>query len=1149
MAWKDSPHISLFTEEGVQFRTVDGDTDDLVPRVQVDAKGTVVEFGEEAYVFAHGLVEAGVSMLTLTATAQLAVRGISVVVDEVDAEAVVATRFRPAGEFQRRRLSAKALRVVGEAITAHGRAVVTDSDVVVVLGSGGREHAIALKLAESTFVGSVLVVPGNGGTATAGGKIKNVPDMSPSDTEAILGLVKKHHPRLVIIGPEQPLADGIVDALERHGVACFGPGREGAMLEASKAWSKAFMERHGIPTPTFRCFTDVEAAVAHTVTVPYEVVVKASGLAGGKGVLLPAGKNEAVAAVRAVMSGQFGSAGAECIVEERLVGEEVTVLAFCDGNTAVCMPGAQDHKRVGEGDTGANTGGMGAYAPAPVLEADPVLKEECFSIVQRTLDALNEEGIMYVGVLYVGLMIVDGKPVVLEYNCRLGDPEAQVLLPLLASDLYEIALHCTKGTLDMASVEWKPAVAATVVCSAPGYPEAYPLGSPISLPANLHTMYPTTIVYHAGTVVDGTALKTAGGRVFAITGVGSSLRSALAASYAVLPELQSGWGRAPTSKPRTMIGFDGMHYRRDIGWRGITAPTRVGILGSTRGTDVSALVAALNTPGGAIYGKAELVVCVSNKPDSGILERARAHGVRVECIQAYKGESRSHYDARLSSILHAHRVDLVLCIGWMRILSKDFTDAWAGCCLNVHPSLLPDFAGGMDVAVHQAVLDAGRSRSGCTVHQVTALVDGGPIVVQKSCEVLSTDTVASLKERVQTLEGEAMVEAVAQFTAGVIGPLASSGWYAMGSGGNGAGDGCGEVAAQGLTYKSAGVNIDAGHALVQKIKPLMQRTRRTGGDTHVGGFGGLFDLAAAGYGAVGELLVASADGVGTKMKIAQECGTHDTVGIDLVAMNTNDIVACGAEPLFFLDYFATGVLDVEVAAKVVAGIAEGCVQSGCALIGGETAEMAGMYSPGVYDLAGVAVGAVRRTNLLPAPDIGPGDLLLGLPSDGIHSNGFSLVRKCVEKSGLKWDAPCPWAHEGTLGMTLLQPTKIYVKALLPLIGKQLIKGAAHITGGGILDNLPRVLPAGVCADVHVVSSGWTLPPVFKWLQSQAQLPQSELLRTFNCGVGMVLVLAAERKDEVVSALVEAGETPMMLGVLREASDPALGVVNIIGTVE
>ncbi len=347
-----------------------------------------------------------------------------------------------------------------------------------------------------------------------------------------------------------------------------------------------------------------------------------------------------------------------------------------------------------------------------------------------------------------------------------------------------------------------------------------------------------------------------------------------------------------------------------------------------------------------------------------------------------------------------------------------------------------------------------------------------------------------------------------------------------------------EPGKNGLTYSDAGVDIDAGNLLVEKIKPHVRSTRRPGADGEIGGFGGLFDLKAAGF--KDPVLVAANDGVGTKLKIAIDANKHDTVGIDLVAMCVNDLVVQGAEPLFFLDYFATGKLDPDQGAAIVGGIAAGCREAGCALIGGETAEMPGMYAGGDYDLAGFAVGAAERGQLLPAGDIAEGDVILGLASSGVHSNGYSLVRKIVSLSGLAWDAPAPFGV-GTLADVLMTPTRIYVKPLLKAIretGK--LKALAHITGGGFPENIPRVLPKHLAAEIDL--SAIQAPAVFSWLAKTGGVAANEMLRTFNCGVGMIVVVAAQDADQVASVLKAEGETVFALGRMVARDEGAAGTI-------
>jgi phosphoribosylformylglycinamidine cyclo-ligase len=337
------------------------------------------------------------------------------------------------------------------------------------------------------------------------------------------------------------------------------------------------------------------------------------------------------------------------------------------------------------------------------------------------------------------------------------------------------------------------------------------------------------------------------------------------------------------------------------------------------------------------------------------------------------------------------------------------------------------------------------------------------------------------------------------------------------------------MADKGLTYAEAGVDIDAGNRMVELIKPLVRATARSGANAEIGGFGGLFDLKGAGFS--DPVLVAATDGVGTKLKIAIETDRHETIGIDLVAMSVNDLVVQGAQPLFFLDYFACGKLLPEMAARVVKGIAEGCLMAGCALIGGETAEMPDLYQPDDYDLAGFAVGAAERGGLLPRPDIVAGDAVLGIASSGLHSNGFSLVRRVVDRSGLTWDARAPFDRARTLGEALLTPTRIYVKSCLAALREtEAVKGLAHITGGGFPDNIPRVLPdgLGVALDLARVP----VPPVFRWLAAAGGIAEPEMLRTFNCGIGLVAVVEAARADAVAAVLAREGETVLRLGTVE-----------------
>ncbi|KAK7866200.1 hypothetical protein R5R35_001415 [Gryllus longicercus] len=781
---------------------------------------------------------------------------------------------------------------------------------VLVIGSGGREHAICWKLSQSPEVQTLFVAPGNAGIAEVN-KVQLVIDLKVNDNDAVVSWCKSHCIDLVVVGPEDPLARGITDTLQKAGLNCFGPGSRGARIEADKNWAKSFMQKHDIPTARWKAFTDAQAAKKFIREAPFRaLVVKASGLAAGKGVIVANNQEEACKAVDDILSNKcFGEAGHTVVVEELLEGEEVSVLAFTDGKTVQPMLPSQDHKRHLDGDKGLNTGGMGAYCPCHLL-SDSELACVTKNILQRTVDELAKENCPFVGVLYAGLMVTKEGPKVLEFNCRFGDPETQVILPLLNTDLYHIMQACCAGTLQKLQIEWqKETYAVGVVMASKGYPQSSSKGDVIT-GLNL----PKCITFHSGTAIKNNAMVTNGGRVLIAVALASDL--AMAAAQA--------------TKACSQISFPGAQYRSDI---------------------------------------------------------------------AHKGIARS--------------------------------------------------------MLYQGL----------------------------------------------------------------------------------------------LTYKQSGVDITAGDEFVKRIKPLVAQTHRVGEIGGLGGFGALFDVAAAGY--RDPILVSGTDGVGTKLKIAQEMNIHNTIGIDLVAMCVNDILAHGAEPLFFLDYFASSHLDVDVAAQVVAGIAEGCRQAGCGLVGGETAEMPGLYAPGDYDLAGFTVGAVEKTKMLPrTQNIVAGDVVIGLSSSGVHSNGFSLVRKVLEKRGLKFHDSAPFSCSGkSLGEEFLTPTKIYVKSLLKVLQSGRVKALAHITGGGLTENIPRVLPPGLA--VRLNAQKWNVLPVFAWLATMGGISESELLRTFNCGLGVILIVSAEHQSEVLANITE--DSVSVVGCVEQCGserDTSLVVVdNFVSVME
>ncbi len=724
---------------------------------------------------------------------------------------------------------------------------------VLIVGGGAREHAIAWAVARSPRCGQLYVAPGN--VSTPGTRV----DIAANDVPALTAFAVDNDIDLVIVGPEIALAAGLVDSLLSAGITAFGPTKAASRLEWDKAFTREIARRLHIDSPahaSFETADQADAAIAWWRELGRDVVVKQVGLASGKGVAVPIDDESCLAAIRSF----FNSGGV--VLEERLQGPECSLLAFCDGAFARPLPFAQDHKRLGEGDTGPNTGGMGAYAPAPVpYDVDALTAQ----FIQPVVDYMALQGTPFVGLLYAGLMLTRDGPKLLEFNCRFGDPEAQVLLPLLESDLITVALACCAGTLPASPLAIYDGAAFGVVVAAPNYPAPGPglFDDDSKVPSESDG---------PGLIFRGTT----GGREFTAVGLGTSLAAARTIAYQVVEACAPSAGR----------------YRRDIGWR--------------------------------------------------------ANG------------------AQLSS------------------------------------------------------------------------------------------------------------------------------------------------------YASAGVDIDEGTRAVEQLKDSVERTHTSSVLGGIGAFGGTFDLSQI-MTMDKPVLVASTDGVGTKVELAARAGRYDVPGQDIVNHCVNDVLVQGAKPLFFLDYFASSVIRAEQVAAVVNGMSVACAAAGCVLLGGETAEMPGVYMPGAFDVAGTLVGVVEKERLLPLDTIGPGDVLVGLLSNGPHTNGYSLIRKLFD--WLPLDArPAPL--DCTLGEALLMPHRSYLQALQrALVDHGLIKGLAHITGGGLIDNVPRVLPPE--CDARIDLGSWPMPPLFQLIEQVASgLPVEELYRTLNMGVGMVVVVDAARVAELRGCINE-----------------------------
>jgi phosphoribosylamine--glycine ligase/phosphoribosylaminoimidazole synthetase len=722
---------------------------------------------------------------------------------------------------------------------------------VLVIGSGGRSAAIRWACRRH------------------GHDANRAEDFDPVEHAAV---------DLVIVGPESALAAGVADRCAAAGVPCFGPTAQLARLETSKGYTRALAAQLGIPSPQFHRSDDHHDAIKWWRQAQVPVVVKLDGLAAGKGVIVPSTPAETDEAIRRL------AAQGPIVLEELLTGPECSLIAMCDGIVARPLPVAQDHKRIYEGDTGPNTGGMGAYAPANTGYHPDALTAQ---FIQPVIDHFAAQGTPYVGLLYAGLMLTPDGPRLLEFNCRFGDPEAQAIIPLLDSDLAELALACCRGQLESTPIKVRDGAALTVVAAAPGYPDAPVLGASIT---GLRTEpRADSIVFEAGT--DGSVVT--GGRVVAVTGFGPDLAAARAAAYAGLDR----------------ISFDGMQVRRDIGWR-------------------------------------------------------------------------------------AQAADL-------------------------------------------------------------------------------------------------------------------------------------------KSYAAAGVDIDEGARAVAGMKAAVERTHGPAVLAGLGSFGGAFSGAAI-KAMDDPVLVASTDGVGTKVELAARLGRYRGVGADIVNHCINDVLVQGARPLFFLDYVASSTIHADRVAEVVTGMAEACAVSGCALLGGETAEMPGVYADDAFDIAGTLIGLVERRDLLPTGDVAPGDVLIGIASNGPHTNGYSLLRKVFD--WLPMDATPP-GFTASLGDTLLVPHRNYLPVVEAALLTGHIKALAHITGGGLPDNLPRVLPP-LC-DAKVQLGSWPVPPLFALVREICiGMDTYELHRTLNMGIGMVVICSPERAEAVQAAI---DETTWIIGSLATG----VGTVRLI----
>ena len=866
---------------------------------------------------------------------------------------------------------------------------------ILILGSGAREKVIQEKLISN----------------------HNVFMLNTFDFDYIIDFCKDKFIDLVIPSTEDYLCQGIKDfILCRLPILVFGPNEYQAQIEGSKYFSKQLMQNLDIPTPSF-IYRSAKTYLDHNVYYDPSIfdelpVLKYCGLAKGKGVYLPTNKNEL--SDNLIQLFKLGDDGV--IIEKCLHGKEVSVIAFCNGKEALLMPPAQDYKRVYDGDKGPNTGGMGAICPVNILTNDELLDVKKY--MDRIVDHLN-----YKGILYAGLMKTDTGIYFLEFNCRFGDPEAQVILSLLETDLSHIIMACLNG--ETLPIKWSNKIAATVVLAHKDYPYK-------KLQTPTHVIYGdldnTISIYESNITYDGNIKTTTGGRVLSMVSIHNNIHLALQNIYNNIYK----------------INYEDAYYRKDIGCNSfldnIISKTSIAVLASGNGTCLEYLL--MDRP-------ETIKLIITNKSSAGIITKAQAYNIPFFYI-SQKDMTKTEYYERIVNILRLYNIELVILAGYMKIVPDILFDEFY--TVNIHPSLLPAYSGLMDMMVHNSVIQNNELFSGCTLHEVIGAVDKGRILMQKQYKLVKNETPKSLKKNIQELEKQCILEFVKNFE-----------FFKN---------------KNGIKYS---VDIEQGNRFVTDLKKNID---------------GLEGFCAI-YEHKGIQLAAATDGCGTKLELANRQNRLSTIGIDLVAMSVNDLLAGGAIPLFFLDYIALDKMDRVKCNTIIKGILEGCKLANCKLIGGETAEMHGIYLKNKLDLAGFAIGEVEFK--LPRKDLmTSGNIIYGIKSSGPHSNGYTLINKLLQNS------------DGTNSMEfvndLLEPTIIYTDVIkLWKLFPNNILGLAHITGGGFHDNIIRILPP----ELYFELKEWEFPPIFKWIQRESGMSRSEMMSTFNCGYGMVIICNQE----------------------------------------
>lgn len=879
---------------------------------------------------------------------------------------------------------------------------------VFIIGSGAREHAIIDTLLRTSSIRKILVYPGNDGMF-----IDNIVEKSTvgiEDIDAFITYCKAIDISMVIVGPEEPLVNGIVDKLKIANINCFGPSAYASKIEGCKVFSKKIMCDYDLLTAYYQVFNNYNDAFNYISKIHAnnymssmnicDYVIKEPGLAGGKGVYLPETLDESITILKNLFNVKMLK---EIIIENKLYGNEISLLGFCNGRNVFLMPQAQDYKKIGDNSQGPNTGGMGSYAPANLLSNNEL--EHLKTDMEKIVTKLN-----YVGVLYAGLMKTTKGIYFLEFNCRFGDPEAQVILTLLETDLYSIFDNCIKGNYVL--LNWKPGYASNVILSHIDYPKSK---SKELLEITFTDKLDKSINLYWGNVTKkDNNLYTNGGRVLSMVCYSSSLYNSLNILYNNIYK----------------ISYKDKYYRRDIGFDAVlTNPekfTKIGMLCSCDNTSSINKYKIFHYLNNIIMKqqlniKIELII--SNKSESLIMDKEISSlYISQDNMDDYKG-----YQEKIVNVLRIYDIDMLFLIDYNSNINT-ILNGFTGDIFNIISTNNP--------------IDANHELYVSSIYKVNIASDNN-VILEKQ-RMLLNRSIIEKHSKIYEQDAQLISDCIK-----IVSNLPHN-------------------------YKSSGVDIDKGNEFVNYIKSLSANTNKT-----IGGFCAYYLYKDA-------HLAAACDGVGTKLDLAILLNKYDTIGIDLVAMSVNDLYAGGAIPMFFLDYLAIDKFTNGVCEEIVKSIHNGCNTAQCSLIGGETAEMNGIYRMGKFDLAGFAVGVVK--NKLPKK-ITKGNFIYGIKSNGVHSNGYTLIRKLLKYSN--YDL-----------FELLTPTRIYTE-VVPFMTKyeKELMGMAHITGGGHIDNIMRLLEEDLTFELY----RWDFPPVFSWIQNTSKMTYIEMMQTYNCGYGMVLI--------------------------------------------